>query len=883
MSNYTPKRFVYSNCFYIYTTFTLLFFVTAASAQYSRSIQSTPQAHLPLSDILSPDGSIKAGTTQGSFYAHGYRMVTKENGVPGFKKIASDPNDRNWDPSFTVAGVSGFGITAAANGDTLYVGGAFGTAGNIIASDIAAYNLTTNKWSSLDTTSSDHGVSGQVVSILVNGSDVYIGGSFISAGGVSANNIVDYNTSTRTWTALGSRTNNGVDNTVYVMTYFSGNLYVGGAFTHAGGSAANYVAKWDGTSWSALGSGVDADVYTLTINGQSLYVGGDFLDAGDDTANFIAKWDGINWSHVGTSATDVNNSVYSIVSAGNSLYIGGAFTKAGGTTVNGIARWNGTSWSPVGPGVAGGASQVKSLIWSGNNLYACGSFTTAGLLTVNNIVEIDTSADTYSALGTDTNAGTNDQIYWGTAADGILYIPGVFTSAGGTSAFGIASWDGTNWSSLGGSTNAPGGSTVYALAVSGSNVYVGGDFLNAGPVAANHIAVFNTSTSTWSSLGTGIANGVDDIVDAIAVSGSNVYVGGSFLHAGGDTANYIAMWDGTKWNTLGTSPNDGVDDPVLALATSGTDLYVGGIFSHAGGKSSSYVAEWNGTAWSALSTGVDSYVYAIAPGTEEIYFGGNFTHAGGSSANYIASWSGTTWSALGTPTNGVNARINALAAYGDTVFVGGNFVNAGGSPAHYLAKWNTHQWTVLGAGVSGDVYAIARNGEDLFIGGYFLTSGLVSANNVIMWSIADSVFSTLGDGTNGTVDAAVSTGEDNYFGGSFSIAGGKPSYTFARYNPNGIVAVKEKPPVASSFELLQNYPNPFNPTTTISYELPTNSIVTLKVYDILGREVATLVDGTQSPGEYSIKFDGSRFASGVYFYRLSAGNYTSIKKAVLMK
>ena len=571
-----------------------------------------------------------------------------------------------WDPSFTVAGVGGLAYVAAVNGDTLYVGGIFGTAGNVVANGIAAYNLTTNKWSSLDTTSSDHGVRGFVASILINGSDVYFGGGFSSAGGVPAKNIVDYNTATRTWTALGSGTSNGVNNYAVDMLYVGGNLYVGGEFDTAGSVAANYVARWDGASWHALGLGTDNWVYALAISGNELYAGGYFKNAGGDTANYIAKWDGTNWSHVGTSKTDINGIVNSIVGAGNSLYIGGGFMAAGGTTVNKIAKWNGTSWSAVGSGVVG--NEVVDLVWSGGKLYACGLFATAGLITVNNIVEIDTSTNSYSALGSGTNAGTNGPFWWGTAANGKLYLPGQFTTAGGTSAFGIASWDGVNWSSLGGSPNAPGGN-VYALALSGSNIYVGGVFLTAGTGMANNIAVFNTSTSTWSSLGSGSSNGVNSIVRAIAVSGSDVYVGGGFTYAGGIPARRIAMWDGTKWNTLGTTPHDGVDNYVYALATFGTDLYVGGSFDSAGLSSAKYVAKWNGTAWSALGGGVDNYVNAIAAGTGEIYFGGAFLNAGFSSANYIASWNGTNWSALGTPTNGVNAQVNALATYGDTVFV----------------------------------------------------------------------------------------------------------------------------------------------------------------------------------------------------------------------
>lgn len=86
-----------------------------------------------------------------------------------------------------------------------------------------------------------------------------------------------------------------------------------------------------------------------------------------------------------------------------------------------------------------------------------------------------------------------------------------------------------------------------------------------------------------------------------------------------------------------------------------------------------------------------------------------------------------------------------------------------------------------------------------------------------------------------------------------------------------------------SFKLNQNYPNPFNPTTTISYSIPTSSFVTLKVYDILGKEVITLVNGEKSAGNYRIQFNGSTLASGVYFYRLTAGEKTDVKKLLLAK
>jgi hypothetical protein len=87
----------------------------------------------------------------------------------------------------------------------------------------------------------------------------------------------------------------------------------------------------------------------------------------------------------------------------------------------------------------------------------------------------------------------------------------------------------------------------------------------------------------------------------------------------------------------------------------------------------------------------------------------------------------------------------------------------------------------------------------------------------------------------------------------------------------------------SEYSLEQNYPNPFNPVTTISYSIKANGLVSLKIFDILGNEVATLVNQDQIAGSYSLEFDASTYASGIYFYSLTSGEYISTKKMILLK
>ena len=114
---------------------------------------------------------------------------------------------------------------------------------------------------------------------------------------------------------------------------------------------------------------------------------------------------------------------------------------------------------------------------------------------------------------------------------------------------------------------------------------------------------------------------------------------------------------------------------------------------------------------------------------------------------------------------------------------------------------------------------------------------------------------------------------------------GASAYSDMGYFTTGdqIVAVKESERTPTTYELSQNFPNPFNPETVIKYQIPKASHVTLTVYDVLGHEVAVLVNGFRGAGEYSLTFDGTGLASGVYFYRLHAGDFVAARKLVIVK
>ena len=137
--------------------------------------------------------------------------------------------------------------------------------------------------------------------------------------------------------------------------------------------------------------------------------------------------------------------------------------------------------------------------------------------------------------------------------------------------------------------------------------------------------------------------------------------------------------------------------------------------------------------------------------------------------------------------------------------------------------------------------------------------------------------------------SGTSTQQHQYSCQDQGLAQGTYTYRLKQIDFDGSVSysneleVKVDKPIPNSFTLNQNYPNPFNPTTTINFAVSKSSHVTLKVYDLLGQEVAELVNSVKPAGEYNIEFNAATLPSGIYAYRLEAGNFVSVKKMILMK
>lgn len=609
------------------------------------------------------------------------------------------------------------------------------------------------------------GVDGVVNAIVVDGSgNAYIGGDFTGASsGAVLNYIAKWNGSS--WTSLGT----GMSGSVRSLALSGSTLYAGGGFSEAGGVAAIGVAKWNGSSWSALGVEGNVNAVAVTSDGK-VYVGGLLNMVGDSTLLNIARLSGGVWSSIGDLGG--TGTVLTMTASGTSLYIGGSFGGVDGpvnsVTASNIALWNGSTWSALGSGVGDpGADSVSAIVVISGGVYAGGSFNTAGGNAANNVARYSNSGGTWSALA----QGVDIEVRALALSGSTLFVGGSFTTAGGDPAGNIAKWSGTAWSTMGSGV----GFSVNALAVFGSTLYVGGQFSDAGGVTANNIASWNISVSTWS----GMATGLNAAVRALAMSGTNLYLGGSFTTAGAVAANHVVKWTGSAWAAMG----DGVDADVHALAVSGNDLYVGGVFTTAGTGVANRVAKWNNatSTWSALAEGLNGPVTALALNGADLYVGGTFTTAGLGTANNIAKWNGTAWSALGDGLGDVGTvQVRALAVSGTDLFAGGSFSTADGDPAANIARWNGSAWSALGAGVNDDVLALAFVGNALHAGGDFTQSGVTNVGRVARWD--GTTWSALGLGLDDSVHALASVGSTLYAGGEFTLSGATDVSHVARWD-----------------------------------------------------------------------------------------------------
>ncbi|NWF50735.1 MAG: T9SS type A sorting domain-containing protein [Ignavibacteriaceae bacterium] len=245
-----------------------------------------------------------------------------------------------------------------------------------------------------------------------------------------------------------------------------------------------------------------------------------------------------------------------------------------------------------------------------------------------------------------------------------------------------------------------------------------------------------------------------------------------------------------------------------------------------------------------------------------------------------------------------------MYAYNDTLYVAGQFSQVGnfsggsGIPANRIARWDGNNWSAIGQGLEGIP-------EDLIVrNNYIYVAGNLSGANPpfeVIYKYDGLNWNLLATANGSFTDISFFESENSfYIGGNFSsVSTLGTANNLVRFVDSSAIITSIKNTdeiiIPSEFVLSQNYPNPFNPSTKISWQSPVSGHQTLKVYDILGNEVATLVDEYREAGRYEIEFNAEvgslQMASGVYYYQLRVGDtstgsgqsFISTKKMIYLK
>lgn len=582
-----------------------------------------------------------------------------------------------------------------------------------------------------------------------------------------------------------------------------------------------YVSSDSDSTWTQMNPGPgNSYVNSLAVDSSGRVFAGTML------GQFVSTDDGQNWVRSG-SALEQENVGAIIVSPAGHIFSGAS---------SGIFRStdSGTSWARVDSGLC--ASEITSVaVAPSGDVFAASA--SSGLFRSTDIGKSWAGVGPLYAMNNYLNS--------------VLVTPSGVVYAGAYGrGFYVSTDGGTTWASV--SLPAPTSDIVYSLAVAPSGeVFAGSDL--------GGVYKSTDNGSSWYQMG---VTGND--IGCLAIDSSGLIYAG----AGGGSV-WLSTDDGASWSLK-------AGFGVLYQVNSLTADFAGDIY--AATDSGVYVSRDHGTNWEqcGLTTKMIKSVYVNSSG---YIFAGTWMNGA-----YRSTDGGKSWAEY----NGglVTGMVNAFASN----FSGQLFAGTNGGGVYYTSRTASPHPIPSPIGPDGVDHQprlttlLWHHTPDALVFHLQLASAsdldssgaFVKANIVVDTSLADTVIK---------LSVPLAAGGKYYWHVAGTDTAGVSPYsaTVEFATGTGLDAVNEQTAVPLKFALSQNYPNPFNPTTSIDYSIAVPGFVTLKVYDILGQEVSSLVDGVRQPGRYSVKFDGSRLASGVYFYRLISNGNSSTRKFVLVK
>ncbi|MBN1634131.1 MAG: T9SS type A sorting domain-containing protein [Ignavibacteria bacterium] len=369
------------------------------------------------------------------------------------------------------------------------------------------------------------------------------------------------------------------------------------------------------------------------------------------------------------------------------------------------------------------------------------------------------------------------------------------------------------------------GANVTSFAVYENNIFAG-TFMG--------VWLSTNNGQNWTQAGLDILS-----IHSIAISGNNIFAG-SYMYG-----VYLSTNNGQIWNQTALNNKN-----VYDIAISGNNIFAGT------NNYGVWLSTNNGQNWMQTALNNQS-VLCLA-------ISGNNIFAGTNNGVLLSTNNGQNW--IQTALNMNHLNVLSLAISGNNIFAGTyNYQYRYGV---WLSTNNGQIWSQTTLN-NQHVSSLAINGNNIFAG--TLDSGVfISTNSGQNWIEKNQGFIV-----NPLVRALLIV-NDYIFAGT--------EYSVWRRSLSEIIGIKNiSTEFPSAFSLEQNYPNPFNSNTIIRFQIKDSRFVNLKVFDILGKEVATLVNEYLQPGTYETTFDASTLSGGIYFYRLQTENYTATKKLILLK
>jgi hypothetical protein len=523
-----------------------------------------------------------------------------------------------------------------------------------------------------------------------------------------------------------------------------------GAFQNVGGELVARIASFDGVVWSPLGSGIEQGVVNALavfdtdgggVGASEVYAAGTFLRAGGQPVNQIARWDGSTWRAVGSGLTGGAARQLLVLDTdgsgprGTELVALGEFTSAGGIPVPGIAAWDGSQWRAIGDGNIQNTVSRRLVAFDpdgdgpmGEVLAVAGVFSVSPL-SVRGAAWLD--GDSWQPLGFGIAGSQRATVPWdpdgaGPASE-VLVSVGQFFSAGDQPIGGIAGWDGSRWNII-----APGATGNYFMreaatwdhdgnAATASRLIVAGSLTQIGGVAVDGIAMWDGAA--WSRMG-GLDSASKLIThdpDGAGALPEELFLAGSFRSGTEPFQRGVARWNGTGWAPVGLT--DAAVSSAIYWDADGDgpgspDLYIAGSFTTVDGVAATRIARWNGAAWQPLGPGLDRPVTALEVWDEDgagplpsRLVASVYTASGAPvRVSSVFAWDGSAWTQIGSNLTGTNnvASTSSLRAWDPDgagplapwLVVAGTFTQVETGPAPGLAYFEAGAsgWRALPAG-----------------------------------------------------------------------------------------------------------------------------------------------------------------------------------------